>query len=211
MRSSSASRAVLSRQPPATRASLWSPSDLGPARAIEPVASSSAADLTSEAYALGFEEGRREGELAEQARLRTTIRAAEEALEIIAANEARWSGAIEENISALAVAVARHIIDREVAADPLLLPALVRRALNEFPLDQSVRIRVNPGDLAIITSLSEQRPASAFDSPKRDAHWVADARIATGGCVAEGRDRIIDGRIDTALERVYRRLTYQHA
>ncbi len=211
MRSSSANRAVLSRQPQAAHASVWSPSDLGLTRPAEPASASTAADLTSEAYALGFEEGRHEGEEAERARLRTTIRAAEEALEIITASEARWSGAIEENISSLAIAIARHVIDREVTADPALLPSLVRRALAEFPLDQSVRIRVNPSDLAIITSLSEQPVQAAFDSPKRDAHWVADARIASGGCVAEGRDRIIDGRIDTALERVYRRLTYQHA
>ena len=211
MRSSSANRAVLDREPLAARARLWSPDDLGQVRAPQPTAEEATADLASEAYALGFEEGRHEGERAEQARLRTTIRAAEEALEIITANEARWSGAIEENISSLAIAVARHIIDREVTADPAVVPALVRRALAEFPLDQSVRIRVHPNDLAIITSLSGQGPDSPFDSPRRDAHWVADARIARGGCVVEGRDRIIDGRVDTALERVYRRLTYQHA
>jgi hypothetical protein len=29
--------------------------------------------------------------------------------------------------------------------------------------------------------------------------------------VVEGRERIVDGRVDTALERVYRRLTYNNA
>ena len=45
----------------------------------------------------------------------------------------------------------------------------------------------------------------------REARWLPDASIAPGGCVVEGRERIIDGRIDTALERVYRRLTYTNA
>ena len=44
--------------------------------------------------------------------------------------------------------------------------------------------------------------------PRRESHWIADHRISTGGCVVEGRDRIIDGRVDTALERAYRRLAY---
>jgi flagellar biosynthesis/type III secretory pathway protein FliH len=41
--------------------------------------------------------------------------------------------------------------------------------------------------------------------------WVPDARIARGGCVVEGRERIVDGRVDSALERVYRRLAHRHA
>ena len=38
----------------------------------------------------------------------------------------------------------------------------------------------------------------------RDVRWVADAHIARGGCLVEGRERIIDGRVDTSLERAYR-------
>jgi flagellar biosynthesis/type III secretory pathway protein FliH len=37
--------------------------------------------------------------------------------------------------------------------------------------------------------------------------WLADARIQPGGCVVEGRERIVDGRVDTALERLYRKLS----
>ena len=40
----------------------------------------------------------------------------------------------------------------------------------------------------------------------RDASWLADARVARGGCLVEGRERIVDGRVDTALERAYRRM-----
>ena len=164
------------------------------------------------AYTTAFEEGRHEGEHAEQARLRTALSAAEESIEALRDGEERWQGAIEENICALAVAVARHIIDREVADNPEILERLVRRALSEFPIDHPVRVRVNPTDLQIIQSHGGQ---AALDNltgtPPREAHWIPDVRIAPGGSVVEGRDRIIDGRIDTALERVYRRLTYKNA
>lgn len=165
-----------------------------------------------EAYTLGFEEGRHEGEHAEQMRLRSTLAAAEESIEVLRAGEERWQGMIEENICALAVAIARHIVDREVADNPEVLEKLVKRALSEFPIDHPVRVRVNPTDLQIILSHGGQAAADAITgSPPRDAHWIPDSRIAPGGCVVEGRDRIIDGRVDTALERVYRRLTYKNA
>lgn len=47
-----------------------------------------------------------------------------------------------------------------------------------------------------------------FPAEGREAAWHADPLVEPGGVVVEGRDRIIDGRVDTALERVYRRLTY---
>lgn len=165
-----------------------------------------------DAYNLAFEEGRHEGEHAEQARLRSALGAAEESIEALRDGEERWQGAIEENICALAVAVARHIIDREVADSPEILERLIRRALTEFPIDQPVRVRVNPTDLQIIQSNGGQSALDALTgTPPREANWIPDVRIARGGSVVEGRDRIIDGRIDTALERVYRRLTYKNA
>src|SRR5581483_5312930 len=108
----------------------------------------------------------------------------------------------EENVAALAVIVARQLISREVSLDPELVADLVRRALTEFPIDQSVRIRVNPLDLSLLTL-----GAGADGSPlapitgARDVTWQADPRISRGGALVEGRDRIIDGRVDTALER----------
>src|SRR5690606_37100909 len=48
--------------------------------------------LVREAYERGFSEGRDEGEIAEGARLRTAIAAAEEALDELRAGEVRWTG-----------------------------------------------------------------------------------------------------------------------
>lgn len=164
----------------------------------------------AEAYALGFEEGRREGEQTEQARLRNSLRSVVDALDVIRASEERWNGALEENIGALACAIARHIVDREIAADPELVSRLVKRAVAEFRIDQPVRVRVNPNDLSIIEANADTANAEAGEAA-RDVHWIGDPRIASGGCVVEGRERIVDGRVDTALERAYRRIAYHHA
>jgi flagellar assembly protein FliH len=166
----------------------------------------------SEAYRSGFEEGRQEGEMMEQARLRRAVHAAESALEELRLGEARWTGTIEENVSALAVIIARQVIGRELALglEPVL--NLVRAALTEFPIDQPIRIRVNPNDLNAISRESADGDSGMLSLTRdRQARWVGDAAIAPGGCMVEGRERIIDGRVDLALERVYRRLTYTNA
>lgn len=166
--------------------------------------------LVKEAYGRGLEEGRREGEQTEATRLKNAIRAAEQALAELRENEEGWIANIEENICALSVAIARQIIDQELQLDPTLVEGLIRRALDEFPVDQSVRIRVHPRDQAVIESRSgEPRLPTSING--REAQWLPDANLVPGGCLVEGRDRIIDGRIDTALERVYRRLTYASA
>jgi flagellar assembly protein FliH len=159
-----------------------------------------------EAYLRGYEEGRAAGEAGESARLRNPVTAAERALADLRAGESRWTGSIEENVSALAVAVARHVIGRELRGDPAAVGELVKNALAEFPVDQPVRIRVNPQDLQAIQSASGGDVG--FPADGREAAWHADPLVEPGGCVVEGRDRIIDGRVDTALERIYRRLTY---
>jgi hypothetical protein len=44
------------------------------------------------------------------------------------------------------------------------------------------------------------------DESEVEIRWISDVSILRGGCLMEGRERIIDGRVDTALERAYRGL-----
>jgi flagellar assembly protein FliH len=182
----------------------------GPTQAeIEAQQQAELEQIVEEAYLRGVEDGRRAGEEAEAARLRHAVGAAERALDEIREGEERWSGSIEENVCALATAIARQIIEKEIKSDQTLIEDLIRRALKEFPIDQPLRIRINPLDLVAINSIAGgDKPLSA--PGEREMTWIADGRIAPGGVMVEGRDRIVDGRIDTAIERVYRRLTYAH-
>jgi flagellar biosynthesis/type III secretory pathway protein FliH len=159
-----------------------------------------------DAYTNGYDEGRLAGEIAEGLRLRNAITAAESALDEIRTHEAKWQHAVEENIAALAIAVARHIVGRDLRTDASAVADLVKRALAEFPIDQAMRIRVNPVDLSLL-AMQPTMGETVTIAPNRDVRWMADARIQPGGCIVEGRERIIDGRVDTALERMYRRLT----
>jgi flagellar assembly protein FliH len=165
------------------------------------------AALIDEHYARGLVDGERRAAAAAEARIqeiRSTVAAAADKL-ADAANVA--PGVLEENIATLAVIVARHIVQREVSLDGSVVADLVRRSLTEFPVDQTVRIRVHPMDLALLTMNGDKAPITG----RHDVSWLADNRISRGGCLIEGRDRIIDGRVDTALERAYRKMAKHDA
>lgn len=195
-------------QPGVADVERWSPVELSDAP-LDTCAMPDAppADPVADAFALGFSGGRIEGEQAERARLRATMRAAEEALDAINVNGARWVGSANEDMTALAVAIARHLIEREVAHDHALVVKLVSRALADYPIDEPVRLRVHPDDLAVLDSVKDSELQGATMDR---ATWIADPRVSRGGCVIEGRERIVDARIESALERVYRRLARPH-
>lgn len=164
-----------------------------------------------DARATAYEEGVAAGTLAEGTRVHTVVAAAEAALDAVRENETKWQESVAENITALAVTIARHVIGREISSNPAGIADLVRRALAEYPIDQAMRVRVNPHDLSLLSLPTAEGGEPISIAPNRDVRWMADSRIQAGGCVVEGRERIIDGRVDTALERLYRQLTSTNA
>lgn len=197
------------------QAIAWAPDDLGSHGAHASISGASVPDeplvparLLEEAQRMGFDEGYRAGEDAERMRLFQVARAMQDGLASVQDGVDRWIANAEENITALAVAIARHILSREVTVDREATMDVVKQAIAEFSLDHPVTVRMHPADHAVIMPLL--LPAEN-EAGRQNAEWIADSRIAQGGCVVEGRERIIDGRVDAALERVYRRLTYTGA
>ncbi|WP_310572168.1 FliH/SctL family protein [Gemmatimonas sp.] len=162
----------------------------------------------SRSEAAAYSRGRADGERAARAGVDEEIASAmallSEALNNVQLHESRWVSNAEENIAAIAVMVARHIVQREVNADPSFVRDVVQSAMAQYPLDQEITIRINPEDLNACR-------ASIEEAGRREIRWISDASILRGGCLMEGRERIIDGRVDTALERAYRTLGGVHA
>lgn len=155
----------------------------------------------AEARRQAFEEGRVAGRADAQHAAEQRVADAVNALHAVIAglkeHEETFVGVLEENLTALACAIARQVLQREVQVNPSAIRELVHAAIAAFPQDQGLRIRLNPQDHAIL----------AGDSTFRDVNWVPDSRIVRGGCVVEGRERIVDGRVDIAIEAVFRALT----
>ena len=163
------------------------------------------AALIDEGYARGLADGEKKANIVAEARVAEALAVIEQVAGQMRDLASVAPSILEENIAALSVIVARQIVARAVAVEKDAVADLVRRALTEFPIEQTVRIRVNPLDLSLLT-MHEANGDSAPITGSREASWVADPRILRGGCLLEGRDRIIDGRVDTALERAYHRM-----
>jgi flagellar biosynthesis/type III secretory pathway protein FliH len=160
-----------------------------------------AARIEADAYARGRADGERAARATLDSMLANAMQALDEAIQSVQLHESRWVGNAEENVAALAVIVARHIVQREIDLEPTLVASLVQQSLEQYPVDQEISVRLHPEDLAAC------RGAIAQDAgPARMIRWIADPSVMRGGCLTEGRERIIDGRVDTALERAYRNL-----
>lgn len=159
--------------------------------------------VEAESYDRGYRDAERALRNASTEQIATTLAALTEAIASVQLHAARWTANAEENITAIAVTVARHIVEREVTVDPTIVRDLVNRALAQFPVDQTITVRLHPDDAATCSSAASNSAASN-DGRVQDVRWVADAHIIRGGCLVEGRERIIDGRVDTSLERAYR-------
>ena len=159
-----------------------------------------------EAYNRGFDDGYAEAHSRELERVAAALATLAAASAEIHASQAIWTENAREHIVALAIAVARHVIARELRGDPHVIADLARRALTHFPANEPVQVRVHPEDLSILTAAVSADGGNIRVAPGRDLQWVADPSIEPGGCIVEGRRRVVDGRVDHALERIFQKL-----
>lgn len=158
------------------------------------------------AYERGFNDGVAVGRSQAIRELQPNLQASVRVVEEVEDFKEALLGQMEENLTALALAVARQLMEREVHAEPEVVANLVRKALSHFPLDQKLRIRLHPADLSGMSR--EQSGGQAPVAGGREVRWIPDETIARGGCMVEGPERIVDGRVETALERIYRTVSH---
>ncbi|HLI15986.1 MAG TPA: FliH/SctL family protein [Acidimicrobiales bacterium] len=157
----------------------------------------SSADARAAAVAAGYEEGRQRAAVElEQERqalrrradeeLRRALGALEAAHDELAARFRQATRDLEDAVASLVVDIARAVLRREVAcgADALA------RALSLAGDRPGAIVRLNPADL----------PTEA--SVHSGLELRADASVAPGGFELEVGETLVDGRIETALERV---------
>jgi len=98
--------------------------------------------------------------------------------------------AMATGVLALACELAKSVIRREVALDPLVLLPVIRDALGIIVGDgKSVRVRLNPADLATL-----QGPI-ATEFPGFDLKLLTDGAILQGGCIVESLGAVVDGTL----------------
>ena len=181
---------------------LGAPADPKEEAAAEPEAPTLEEQL-DEAYQRGLREGVGRGRRDMEAELETALMALSAATERMDELRGAIGADLEENTAALAVAVARELVVGDLEHTPETVLDLVREAVSSFGLDQPLRVRIHPADLALITSGGSGAVAGA-----RSVVWEPDPELPRGSCLVEGPGKVVDGRLDLALERIYQAITH---
>lgn len=163
-------------------------------RAQAPVTAGSIADLQAEAYREAYDEGLRKGMAAAEEQLRGEVLKLDGLLHDLAKPFSDLDRQVEHEILALAVALARQIVRRELKTDPSQIIGVIRDALAALPVAaREVRVRMHPEDAAVV------RQHLAPTESERAWQIVEDPVMARGGCEVVSATSRIDARIETRL------------
>jgi len=101
---------------------------------------------------------------------------------------------VEQELLTLAMALARHIVRRELKADPTQVIGIIREAIGALPAAaREVRVHLHPEDAAVV------REHLAPTVNERAWTIVEDPVMARGGCRVTSATSTIDARLETRL------------
>jgi len=156
------------------------------------------AALEREAHERGFAQGEQIGMEAAQGRAELMLSRLAATIDEIAGLRLSFLHRAERDVANLAVAIAEHVLQREVSANPELLVEMARAAIVKLSATATVTIRMHPNDLVAVSSA---HGAAAEEGPIR---FVADPRVGAGGCLVETPAGFIDAGIAAQIREVLR-------
>lgn len=191
----------------AAGALAWHPPDLRtvPAPSVDGIA---VAGPTAEeaAYQRGYAQGQLDFAAAREHELGQVVGGAKAAVHALETAADTLRSQVATTVHALAVAIARHLVERELTQSPIDVARLVEKALALAPTSGPVVVRLNPGDLL---ALQEIGGTATLATSALELRWTADATISRGSCLVETAASVIDGRVDRALLDLYERLGHE--
>ena len=151
-------------------------------------------DLQQEAYHEAYQQGLKNGAAAGREQLRAQVERIDNLLTDLARPLAELDDTVQTELLALAMALARQIVRRELKLDPTQIIGIVREAVAQLPVAaRDVRVQLHPQDAAIVRE--HLAPA------ERERAWtlVEDPMMMRGGCQVISASSRIDVRLDTRL------------
>lgn len=135
----------------AAKAERWDAPSVGNPQAPARLTASQLEELQRQAHQEGLQAGYKEGLEKGQAQIKTQVERLSKILSLLQAPLSALDDKVEEELVALAVAVARQIIRRELKTDPGQIVAAVREAVGALPLaTRQVRIHLHPEDATLV-------------------------------------------------------------
>ncbi|MCC7410876.1 MAG: flagellar assembly protein FliH [Gammaproteobacteria bacterium] len=157
-----------------------------------------------EAFELGRRDGRERGYAEGQAAAREDVgqrlRRLKALFDALVHPFAVLDAEVERSVVELAMLVARHLVRRELRADPGEVIGVVREAIAHLPVAaRNPRIRLNPDDLELV------RDVLALADGEQGWRLEPDPLIARGGCLVETSTSFIDATVEARLAAIVAR------
>jgi flagellar assembly protein FliH len=214
----SAARPAHAKSPDFMPLALFDPSELGDkkefittspidespqAPPLPPGSFVSDADLQryqEESYQRGLQDGKN---LAERGLLNVFkgLRTAAEDLQLLREKVLRDS---EDDLLALAMAVARKVISHEVVQDRQVVIRLIRDVVQNLNDRDELLIRIHPDDHALLVTSENEALKNELGAAKFTLK--ADPTIEVGSCQVETEWGTVDAGFEAQMEEIYRRL-----
>jgi flagellar assembly protein FliH len=154
-----------------------------------------------EAFDAGCREGHAQGRAAAENELQPLFQKLAESVRDMADFRPRLRAQAESDIVKLAMAIARRILNRELATDPEAISGLVRVGLERVRVQELIRIRAHPDHVAAI------RESIARTGGASQTELVADPTQERGGIIFETTRGDLDVSVETQLREIDRGLT----
>jgi len=161
--------------------------------------------LHRQAYDEGYQQGMAEGHAAGLARGDAEIRVAVTGLENIVRQLAEplehVDEAVIDAVGDLAVLIARHLVRRELKANPGEIVGVVRETMRHLPIaPRAARIRLHPEDVELV------QHAFALGDDTKSWRLEPDPLLTRGGCVVETDTSRIDASVESRLAAIASRM-----
>lgn len=164
------------------------------ASAVQPLTAEQLEQIRQEAQREGFEAGRKEGIAAGQKEVRATVQRLTQIISAFSHPLEDVDALVEQELVALAIAIARQIIRRELKTDPGQVVGVVREALAALPAAaRRVTLHLHPADAALVR---EALPAGVEEN-----NWriVEEAALTRGGCRIHAEHSQIDATVEKRI------------
>jgi flagellar assembly protein FliH len=157
-----------------------------------------------EAWQHGFKDGHVEGvrkgeaELAKRiAEVDVKIAALEAIIGTLAKPLEELDAQVENELTRLALSIAKHLVRRELKIDPTQIIGIVRHTVSLLPLGaRNIKVHLHPDDAAIVRE--------KLARPSGDQEWqlAEDPLMARGGCRLTTDNSSVDARFESSVAAV---------
>ena len=197
------SGSVTEAQPFAWRRHGASPADRPgePAGAARPNAADLDVQMEARANA-AYRQGQAAGEAAAaqraQARVEPVLASLNSIVAELAGSRARFRAEAEGATVALALAVARRVLNRELATDPEAILGLVKAAFQKCDSRESCKLRLAPADASVVNEYRARLNLPA------GLEIISDPNLTRGSAIFETSRGDLDASVETQLSEIER-------